>query len=86
MKSQTPKSFSFAEVLCSIFGHQLKVSKNVTDHIHEYQCAKCGMEMTDTANGFLAQLTPKFKETNNYLANFYKRRRRSRQRHFAKAS
>ena len=86
MKSQTPKSFPFAEVFCSIFGHQLKVSKNVTDHIHEYQCAKCGMEMTDTANGFLAQLTPKFKETNSYLANFYKRRRRSRQRHYAKAS
>jgi len=42
--------------------------------------------MTDTANGFLAQLTPKFKETNDYLANFYKRRRRTRQRHFANAS
>lgn len=86
MKSQNPKLFSFAEVYCSIFGHQLKVSKSVTDHIHEYKCAKCGMEMTDTANGFLAQLTPKFKETNDYLANFYRRRRRSRQRQYAHAS
>ncbi len=86
MKQQTPKSFSFSEVFCSIFGHQLKVSKSVTDHIHEYQCAKCGLEMTDTANGFLAQLTPKFKETNTYLANFYKRRSRTRQRLYANAS
>ena len=86
MSTKSPRSFSFAEMYCSLFGHQLKVSKNVTDHIHEYQCAKCGMEMTDTANGFLAQLTPKFKETNDYLANFYNRRRRTRQRHFANAS
>lgn len=86
MNKKSPRLFSFAEMYCSLFGHQLKVSKCVTDHIHEYQCAKCGMEMTDTANGFLAQLTPKFKETNDYLANFHKRRRRSRQRHFANAS
>jgi hypothetical protein len=62
------------------------VSKNVTDHIHEYQCAKCRVEMTDTANGLLARLTPKFKETNKFLANFYKRRRKNKRRQFAKAS
>ncbi|MFZ0488982.1 MAG: hypothetical protein WBV11_03295 [Salegentibacter sp.] len=76
MKKATPEKFSLAKVFCSIFGHQLKVSKNVTNHIHEYQCAKCGMEMTDTANGFLARLTPKFKETNNYLAKIHQRRKR----------
>jgi hypothetical protein len=66
--------FNLAMVYCRIFGHRLKVSKNVTKHIHEYQCAKCGVEMTDTANGLLARLTPKFKETNKYLAKFYKKR------------
>jgi len=86
MNTKSKKSFSFAEAYCSIFGHKLKVSKNVTDHIHEYQCAKCKVEMTDTANGLLARLTPKFKETNKYLANFYKRRRRTKQRQFANAS
>ncbi len=86
MKSKSPKSFSFAEAYCSIFGHKLKVSKNVTDHIHEYQCTKCRVEMTDTANGLLARLTPKFKETNKFLANFYKRRRKNKRRQFAKAS
>ncbi|HSM63268.1 MAG TPA: hypothetical protein VK833_04955 [Gillisia sp.] len=86
MKSISPKLFSFSGVYCSLFGHHLIVSKNVTKHIHEYQCDKCGMEMTDTANGFMARLTPKFKETNKYLANFYKRRRRRRQRELVKAS
>jgi hypothetical protein len=86
MKSKSPKSFSLAEAYCSIFGHKLKVSKNVTDHIHEFQCTKCRVEMTDTANGLLARLTPKFKETNKFLANFYKRRRKNKRRQFAKAS
>lgn len=39
--------------------------------------------MTDTANGFLERLTPKFKETNDYIAEVYKRRR---QRQYANAS
>ncbi|WP_373057390.1 DUF1660 family phage protein [Zunongwangia sp. H14] len=85
MKKTSPKLFSFLKVLCNLFGHKLRVSKNVTEHIHEYKCAKCGMEMTDTANGFLARLTPKFKETNEYLAQIHKRRR-NRRRVFAEAS
>lgn len=83
MKVSTPKSFSIAKIFCRFFGHKLLVSKNVTNHIHEYKCAKCGMEMTDTANGFLERLTPKFKETNDYLAQIHQRRR---VRHFANAS
>lgn len=67
---------SFAKAYCSFAGHQLKISKNVTNHIHEYQCKRCGTEMTDTANGFLARLTPKFKETNDYLASIHQRKRR----------
>lgn len=86
-KNMKPKINSFAKVFCDIFGHELKVSKNVTNHIHEYECEKCGTEMTDTANGFIARLTPKFKETNAYLKNFHERRRRRRQQQtFIKAS
>lgn len=76
MKKANSQLFKFAKVFCHFFGHKLKVSKNVTHHIHEYKCAKCGVEMTDTANGFLAILTPKFKETNDYLAKFHKKRTR----------
>lgn len=75
MKEFTPILSSVAKVFCNLFGHKLQVSKNVTNHIHEYKCARCEMEMTDTANGFLERLTPKFKETNNYLAQVHQRRR-----------
>lgn len=83
MKKRNPKLFSLGKVFCSIFGHKLRISKNVTDHVHEYKCEKCGMEMTDTANGFLARLTPKFKETNDYISKIHKRRKR---KHYAQAS
>ncbi|MUP45277.1 hypothetical protein E0K83_05900 [Gramella sp. BOM4] len=76
MKEIQPALFSLGKVFCSIFGHKLKVSKNITNHVHEYKCAKCGMEMTDTADGFLARLTPKFKETNAYLAKIHEKRKR----------
>ncbi|CAL68085.1 hypothetical protein GFO_3141 [Christiangramia forsetii KT0803] len=76
MKKLNPTLFSFAKVYCNIFGHKLRVSKDITNHVHEYQCKKCGMEMTDTADGFLARLSPKFKETNRYLAQIHQKRKR----------
>lgn len=83
MKGFTPKLSLVSKVFCNLFGHKLQVSKNVTNHIHEYKCARCSMEMTDTANGLLERLTPKFKETNEYLAEVHQRRRH---RQFANAS
>ena len=76
MSKERPTLVSFARVYCRVFGHKLKVSKSITNHVHEYQCKKCGMEMTDTADGLLARLTPKFKETNAYLAKIHRKRER----------
>lgn len=76
MRKVNPTIFSFVKVHCSIFGHKLRVSKNITNHVHEYKCKKCGVEMTDTADGLLARLTPKFKETNAYLAKIHKKRKK----------
>lgn len=76
MAKINPANFSLSQLLCKFFGHKLIISKNITNHIQEYKCVKCGMEMTDTADGFLERLTPKFKETNNYIAQIHKRRRR----------
>jgi len=76
MKKINPPLSAFARLYCNFFGHDFKISKSVTNHIHEYTCKHCAIEMTDTANGFLAQLTPRFKETNDYLAQIHKRRRR----------
>ena len=83
MKRNNPTKVSLTKVYCKLFGHKLKVSKNITDHVHEYQCSHCGMELTDTADGLLARLTPKFKETNEFLAKIHKKRKKV---YFAKAS
>lgn len=74
MNTEKAPSFSFGTVLCSLFGHKFRVSKVITKHIKEYQCSCCGHEVTDTANGSLANLTPKFRETNSFLAKFHERR------------
>ncbi len=70
--------------ICSFFGHRLIVSKDVTNHIKEYRCTRCDEELTDTAHGFLAKLTPKFKETNDFVAKIH--RRRCSRKVFSKAS
>lgn len=76
MTKSNPTKFSLGKLYCNIFGHKLRVSKNITNHVHEYRCKKCGMEMTDTADGLLARLTPKFKETNAYLAKIHRKRKK----------
>lgn len=77
MKTKKPLfSFLIASIFCPFFGHSFRVSNTITNHIKEYKCAHCGEEVTDTANGFLAKLTPKFRETNAFLARFHKRRTR----------
>lgn len=63
-----------AKLYCATFGHHFRVSNKITDHISEYQCTRCKEERTTAANGFLERLTPKFRETNAYLAEIYRRR------------
>ena len=76
MEKYAPRfSFSFARIYCSIFGHNLRISRFITDHVKEYKCCSCGKEMTDTAQGAIARLTPKFKETNSCLAKIHQRRK-----------
>lgn len=74
MKTKKPLSFSPGALICAILDHRFEVSRNITEHIKEYKCTCCGQEMTDTAQGIKVKLTPKFRETNAFLENFYKRR------------
>ncbi|MEJ2585603.1 MAG: hypothetical protein P8Z38_11415 [Robiginitalea sp.] len=60
--------------LCNLFGHNFKVSKNVTSHIKEYSCIHCGKQVTTDASGNLSLLTPELKEINKTLENIYHRR------------
>ena len=75
---KSPFSSSLGKLICRLGGHRFRVSKTITDHIREYKCTCCGEERTDTANGFLERLTPKFRETNEFLAKLHQRRRSRR--------
>ena len=65
---------------CKVFGHDIKVSKNVTFHVKEYTCKNCKKEFTTNSTGNLTELTPKFREINNVLESIHKRRLLKRQK------
>ncbi len=62
------------KLYCTIFGHNYEVSKTVTSHVKEYTCTCCKKQLTTNSNGHLTELTPKFKEINSILEEFYTRR------------
>jgi len=57
-----------------MFGHDFRVTRNVTLHVKEYTCKNCKKELTTSGNGSLTELTPKFKEINDVLERIYKKR------------
>jgi len=57
-----------------MFGHDFRVTRNVTRHVEEYTCNNCKKELTTSGNGSLTELTPKFKEINDVLERIYKKR------------
>lgn len=59
---------------CDLFGHNYKVSKEVTKHVKEYTCKCCKKQLTTNSNGKLTELTPKYREINNLLGSFYNKR------------
>lgn len=59
---------------CKIFGHDYKVSRKVTFHVKEYTCKTCKKQMTTNVNGYLIELSPKFKEINDALEHFHQKR------------
>ena len=61
-------------IYCSFFGHQYKVSKNVTSHVKEYTCTHCSAQLTTSGKGGLTPLTPKYKEINSVLERIHTRR------------
>jgi len=61
-------------IYCDLFGHNYEVSKKITSHVKEYTCKCCKKELTTNSNGNLIELTPKYKEINNLLEDFYTRR------------
>ena len=70
---------------CKMFGHQFKVTREVTYHVKEYTCKRCKKQYTTNSNGNLIELTPKFREINDVLERIHQNRAANRIRVKAKA-
>lgn len=62
------------KILCSVIGHRLVTTKNITEHIKEYKCSCCGLELTNNYKGIKCILTPELKDVNITVMDFYHRR------------
>lgn len=73
-KRANPHHFSLSGVMCSVFGHNFKVTRQVTRHIKEYECLHCKTQATTDVRGNLASLTNKRKEINQSLSELYQKK------------
>lgn len=62
------------KILCSVFGHKIVTSRNITNHLKEYKCTVCEMELTNDEEGYITYLTPELKEVNEALVSFYQKK------------
>ena len=69
-------------IYCSLFGHDYRVSKNVTYHVKEYKCKNCSSELTTAENGQIIPLTPKYREINSVLNRVHNKRLEKSQKLF----
>lgn len=75
MSNSKNKHITFGGKLwCSVFGHQLITSRNITNHFKEYKCSKCNLELTNDEKGRKIYLTPELKDINETLVRFYRKR------------
>lgn len=62
------------KIFCSIIGHKIVTTRNVTNHFKEYKCSCCGLELTTDLKGHKTFLTPELKEINETLISLYQKR------------
>jgi hypothetical protein len=62
------------KILCSLLGHKIITTRNVTNHFKEYKCSVCGLELTNDLKGHKIYLTPQLKDINESLISLYKKR------------
>ena len=69
------KEFYFSnKIICSVIGHKIIKTRNVTNHFKEYKCSKCNLELTNDEKGHKIFLTPELKDINETLVLFYQKR------------
>jgi hypothetical protein len=60
---------------CHFLGHQLKTTRNVTNHLREFKCVVCEIELTQDLSGAIIYLSRKQKEINDTLFNLHQKRK-----------
>lgn len=68
------EKFHTKKIMCSLFGHKLITTRNVTAHFKEYKCTSCHVELTNDDKGVKTFLTPQLRDVNETLFSFYNRR------------
>lgn len=68
------EKFLSKKILCSLFGHKIITTRNVTNHFKEFKCTVCQLELTNDEKGEKTFLTPELKEINETLIGFYNKR------------
>ncbi|HQK39329.1 MAG TPA: hypothetical protein PLO52_04340 [Flavobacterium alvei] len=63
-----------SKILCSVLGHKIITTRNVTGHFREYKCSICGLELTNDLHGTKIFLTPELKDINEALIQLYRKR------------
>jgi hypothetical protein len=61
--------------LCSFFGHKMIITRKVTDHIQEYKCSNCELELTNNIYGHTISLTPELKKIHESINNWYRKKK-----------
>jgi hypothetical protein len=75
MNTFTQKEFAFSrKILCSVVGHKMITTRNVTSHFKEYKCSICGLELTNDIHGHKIYLTQELKDINEILNRLYIKR------------
>ena len=63
-------------LVCNVLGHKYVVTRRVTYHLKEFQCAYFNKKVTSDEEGQLVELSEKRKEINNILYRVHRNRRK----------
>jgi hypothetical protein len=60
--------------ICLLLGHRITTTRTITNHIKEYKCTICNLELTNNIKGGITFLTPECKDINETLKNFLQKK------------
>jgi len=68
------ENFVCKNFICLLFGHKIVTTRTITNHIKEYKCTNCDLELTNDVQGRTTFLTTERKEINEALKDFLQKK------------